>query len=145
MNTESIITIITSVIGSGLLSLLLQRHWAVEDAKKAEEKAQSEEVKREQQARERDSRMLKKIFRANLTREINDVRRELDDPALPDSTLRLHIIDLRDDMADYFEMGGNGATHAAYVALYKEITQKKPELISIAWLDCMSADIDQKG
>lgn len=142
MNIESIITIITAVLGSGILSLLLQRHWSVQDAKRAEQREQSEECKQARADRERDSRMLKKIFRAQLNRTIIDVRHQLDDPTFPESRLRLEIKDLRDDMEDYFQMGGNGGTHAAYVALYKEISEKKPELISEAWIDFIAKDID---
>lgn len=142
MNIEGIITILTSVFGSGLLSLVLQRHWAVADAKRAEQKEQSEEAKKERIARERDSRMLRKIFCANLNRTIVGVRNKLKDPTVSDSQLRLEIQDLHDDMKDYFAIGGNGGTHAAYVALYKEISEEKPELISVAWLDCLEKDID---
>lgn len=142
MDTESIITIITSVLGSGVISLILQRHWAMVDAKKAEKQSQSMEARRERDARDRDSRMLKKIFRINLNRTIIDVRRHLEDPTYPDSRLRLDIRDLKDDMQDYFDMGGNGGTHAAYVELYKELSDKKPDLISEAWLEFIAKDIE---
>lgn len=85
--------------------------------------------------------MLKKLFRANLNRTINCVRDKLEDPDISDARLRLYITELHDDMEDYFEMGGNGATHAAYVELYNEIRERKPELISLAWLDFIADDV----
>lgn len=142
MTQESIITIVVSILSSGLIGMFLQRYWKIVDDKKAMERSQSEEARAEREARERDSRMLKKIFRSNLSRSINTVRGQLDDPNVSDSQLRLNINDLHDDMQDYFSMGGNGATHAAYVSLYKEIALKKPELIQLAWIECIASDID---
>ena len=142
MMSENVITIVASILGSGLIGMLLQRYWKLVDDKKAEQREQSEEARQEREVRERDSRMLKKIFRANLNRSINGVREQIDDPNVSDSQLRLNLQDLHDDMEDYFDMGGNGGTHTAYVALYKEIAAKKPELITVAWLDCLEGDID---
>lgn len=141
MSLDNVITIIVAIMGSGVSSLLLQRHWAKVDEKKAQEKFQSEEAKKERAERELNSRMLKKLFRANLTRTINSVRSQLTDPEVTDSMLRLYITELHDDMEDYFEMGGNGATHAAYVELYEEIKEVRPEFISIAWLDILQDEI----
>lgn len=141
MSLDNVITIIVAIMGSGVSSLLLQRHWAKVDEKKAQEKFQSEEAKKERAERELNGRMLKKLFRANLTRTINSVRSQLTDPEVTDSMLRLYITELHDDMEDYFEMGGNGATHAAYVELYEEIKEVRPEFISIAWLDILQDDI----
>lgn len=142
MNIESVITIITAILGSGIISLVLQRYWANVDRKRAEEREQSEEARKERSERELNNRMLKKLFRSNLNRTINSVRNQLNDPDITESQLRLYITDLHDDMEDYFEMGGNGATHAAYVQLYHEIARTKPELISIAWLEALSNDLD---
>ena len=141
MSLDNVITIIVAIMGSGVSSLLLQRHWVKVDEKKAQEKFQSEEAKKERAERELNSRMLKKLFRANLTRTINSVRSQLTDPEVTDSMLRLYITELHDDMEDYFEMGGNGATHAAYVELYEEIKEVRPEFISIAWLDILQDEI----
>ena len=41
MKTENVITIICAVLGSGIISMLLQRYWSKVDEKKAEERAQS--------------------------------------------------------------------------------------------------------
>lgn len=141
MSTENIITIIVAFIGSGLLGTILQRHWAQVDKKKAEAQENSEEAIKEREQQELNTRMLKKLFRANLDRTINCVRNKLKDSSVSDSTLRLYISELHDDMEDYFEMGGNGATHASYVELYKEIKEVKPELISVAWLDFIADDV----
>lgn len=141
MSIDNVVTILVAVLGSGIISLIIQRHWAKVDEKKAQEKEQSEEAKREKAERELNNRMIKKLFRANLTRTINSVRGWLDDDTISQSQLLLYVSELHDDMEDYFEMGGNGATHAAYLQLYKEISEKKPELISVAWLESMSAEI----
>lgn len=141
MDIQNIITIITAILGSGIISMCLQRHWANVDAKKAQEKEQSEEAKKERAQQELNTRMLKKLFRANLNRTINTVRDNLEDSSVSDAWLQMYIADLHDDMEDYFEMGGNGATHAAYVELYKEIAKRKPELISVAWLDFIANDV----
>lgn len=141
MKTENVITIICAVLGSGIISMLLQRYWSKVDEKKAEERAQSEEAKQEKAQRDLNTYMIKKLFRTNLNRTITYIRKLLDDPEITESHLRLELADLRDDMKDYFEMGGNGATHAAYVELYEEIKLKKPELISIAWLDFIAKDV----
>ena len=141
MTTENVITIICAVLGSGIISMLLQRYWSKVDEKKAEERAQSEEAKQEKAQRDLNTYMIKKLFRTNLNRTITYIRKLLDDSAITESHLRLELADLRDDMKDYFEMGGNGATHAAYVELYEEIKLKKPELISIAWLDFIAKDV----
>lgn len=141
MSTENVITIIVAVLSSGLISTLLNRHWSVVDKKDAQARATSEEVQKEKAQQELNARMLKKLFRANLNRTINCVRDKLEDPNVSDSRLRLYITELHDDMEDYFEMGGNGATHAAYVELYNEIRELKPELISLAWLDFIANDV----
>lgn len=141
MSTENIITIAVAVLSSGLISTLLNRHWSVVDKKNAQERATSEEVQKEKVQQELNSRMLKKLFRANLNRTINAVRDKLEDPDISEARLRLYITELHDDMEDYFEMGGNGATHAAYVELYNEIRERKPELISLAWLDFIANDV----
>lgn len=141
MSTENIITIAVAVLSSGLISTLLNRHWSVVDKKNAQERATSEEVQKEKVQQELNSRMLKKLFRANLNRTINAVRDKLEDPDISEARLRLYITELHDDMKDYFEMGGNGATHAAYVELYNEIRERKPELISLAWLDFIANDV----
>jgi hypothetical protein len=141
MSTEDIITITVAVLSSGLISTLLNRHWSVVDKKKAQERATSEEVQQEKAQQELNAKMLKKLFRANLNRTINCVRDKLEDPDISDARLRLYITELHDDMEDYFEMGGNGATHAAYVELYNEIRERKPELISLAWLDFIADDV----
>lgn len=141
MSTEDIITITVAVLSSGLISTLLNRHWSVVDKKKAQERATSEEVQQEKAQQELNAKMLKKLFRANLNRTINCVRDKLEDPNISDARLRLYITELHDDMEDYFEMGGNGATHAAYVELYNEIRERKPELISLAWLDFIADDV----
>ena len=141
MSTEDIITITVAVLSSGLISTLLNRHWSVVDKKKAQERATSEEVQQEKAQQELNAKVLKKLFRANLNRTINCVRDKLEDPDISDARLRLYITELHDDMEDYFEMGGNGATHAAYVELYNEIRERKPELISLAWLDFIADDV----
>lgn len=141
MSTENIITIAVAVLSSGLISTLLNRHWSVVDKKNAQERATSEEVQKEKVQQELNSRMLKKLFRANLNRTINAVRDKLEDPDISEARLRLYITELHDDMEDYFEMGGNGATHAAYVELYNEIRELKPALISLAWLDFIANDV----
>ena len=141
MSTENVITIVVAVLSSGLISTLLNRHWSVVDKKDAQARASSEEAQKERAQQELNTRMLKKLFRANLNRTINCVRDKLEDPNVSDARLRLYITELHDDMEDYFEMGGNGATHAAYVELYKEIRQIKPELISLAWLDFIEKDV----
>lgn len=141
MSTEDIITITVAVLSSGLISTLLNRHWSVVDKKKAQERATSEEVQQEKAQQELNAKMLKKLFRANLNRTINCVRDKLEDPDISDARMRLYITELHDDMEDYFEMGGNGATHAAYVELYNEIRERKPELISLAWLDFIADDV----
>lgn len=141
MRAENIITIFTAILSSGVLSLLLQRYWAKVDEKKAKEREQSEEVQKERAERELNNKMLKKLYRTNLERTINFVREKLEDIDVSESRLRLYVTELRDDMNDYFEMGGNGATHAAYLELYREIEEKKPELISVAWIDQLSRDI----
>lgn len=141
MSTEDIITITVAVLSSGLISTLLNRHWSVVDKKNAQKIATSEEVQKEKAQQELNAKMLKKLFRANLNRTINCVRDKLEDPDISDARLRLYITELHDDMEDYFEMGGNGATHAAYVELYNEIRERKPELISLAWLDFIADDV----
>ena len=141
MSTENIITIAVAVLSSGLISTLLNRHWSVVDKKNDQERATSEEVQKEKIQQELNSRMLKKLFRANLNRTINSVRDKLEDPDISEARLRLYITELHDDMEDYFEMGGNGATHAAYVELYNEIRELKPALISLAWLDFIANDV----
>ena len=141
MSTENIITIAVAVLSSGLISTLLNRHWSVVDKKNDQERATSEEVQKEKIQQELNSRMLKKLFRANLNRTINFVRDKLEDPDISEARLRLYITELHDDMEDYFEMGGNGATHAAYVELYNEIRELKPALISLAWLDFIANDV----
>ena len=141
MSTENIITIIVAVLSSGLISTLLQRHWAQVDRKNAQAREDSEEARKERAQQDLNTRMLKKLFRANLSRTINCVRDKLEDPNVSDERLRLYITELHDDMEDYFKMGGNGATHAAYVELYKEIKEVKPELISIAWVDFIENDV----
>lgn len=141
MSTENIITIIVAVLSSGLISTLLQRHWAQVDGKNAQAREDSEEARKERAQQDLNTRMLKKLFRANLNRTINCVRDKLDDPNVSDERLRLYISELHDDMEDYFKMGGNGATHAAYVELYKEIKEVKPELITIAWVDFIANDV----
>lgn len=143
MNIEYFVTIIVAILSSGLISTCLNRHWSKIDAKKAEEHEHSAEVLKALEERELNNRMLKKLFRANLNRTINSVRDRLGDANLSDSMLRLEVTELHDDMKDYFEMGGNGATHAAYVELYKEIARVKPELISIVWLDFISNDVNK--
>ena len=141
MGTENIITIVVAVLSSGLISTILQRHWSQVDKKKAQEQEDSEEARKERAQQELNTRMLKKLFRANLNRTINYVRDKLYDPTVTPERLRLYISELHDDMEDYFEMGGNGATHAAYVELYKEIKETKPEMISVAWLDFIANDV----
>ncbi len=141
MSTENVITIVVAVLSSGLISTLLNRHWSVVDKKDAQARASSEEAQKERAQQELNTRMLKKLFRANLNRTINCVRDKLEDPNVSDARLRLYITELHDDMEDYFEMGGNGATHAAYVELYKEIREIKPELISLAWVDFIENDV----
>ena len=141
MSAENIITIVVAVLSSGLISTILQRHWSQVDRKNTQEQKDSEEARREQEQQELNTRMLKKLFRANLNRTINFVRDKLDDQNISNERLRLYISELHDDMEDYFEMGGNGATHAAYVELYKEIKEIKPELITVAWLDLIENDI----
>ena len=141
MSIENIITIIVAVLSSGLISTLLQRHWAQVDRKNAQAREDSEEARKERAQQDLNTRMLKKLFRANLSRTINCVRDKLEDPNVSDERLRLYITELHDDMEDYFKMGGNGATHAAYVELYKEIKEVKPELISIAWVDFIENDV----
>lgn len=141
MSTENIITIIVAVLSSGLISTLLQRHWAQVDRKNAQAREDSEEARKERAQQDLNTRMLKKLFRANLSRTINCVRDKLEDPNVSDERLRLYITELHDDMEDYFKMGGNGATHAAYVELYKEIKEVKPEMISIAWVDFIENDV----
>lgn len=141
MSTENVITIIVAVLSSGLISTFLNRHWSVVDKKDAQARATSEEVQKEKAQQELNARMLKKLFRANLNRTINCVRDKLEDPNVSDARLRLYITELHDDMEDYFEMGGNGATHAAYVELYNEIRELKPKLISLAWLDFIANDV----
>lgn len=141
MSTENIITIAVAVLSSGLISTILQRHWSQVDRKNTQAQKDSEEARREQEQQELNTRMLKKLFRANLNRTINCVRDKLEDQSVSDARLRLYISELHDDMEDYFEMGGNGATHAAYVELYKEIKEIKPELISVAWLDFIANDV----
>ena len=141
MSIDNIVTILVAVLSSGIISLLIQRHWAKVDERKATEKEQSEEAKKEKAERELNNRMIKKLFRANLTRTINSVRSWIDDDSVSQSQLLLYVSELHDDMEDYFEMGGNGATHAAYLELYKEIAEKKPELISVAWIDSISTEV----
>lgn len=141
MSAENIITIVVAVLSSGLISTILQRHWSQVDRKNTQAQKNSEEARRDQEQQELNTRMLKKLFRANLNRTINFVRDKLDDQNISNERLRLYISELHDDMEDYFEMGGNGATHAAYVELYKEIKEIKPELITIAWLDLIENDI----
>ena len=141
MSTENIITIVVAVLSSGLISTLLQRYWSQVDKKNAQARETSEEVRKERAQQELNTRMLKKLFRANLNRTINCVRDKLEDLSVSDARLRLYISELHDDMEDYFEIGGNGATHAAYVELYKEIKEVKPELISVAWLDFIANDV----
>lgn len=141
MSAENIITIVVAVLSSGLISTILQRHWSQVDRKNTQAQKDSEEARREQEQQELNTRMLKKLFRANLNRTINFVRDKLDDQNISNERLRLYISELHDDMEDYFEMGGNGATHAAYVELYKEIKEIKPELITVAWLDLIENDI----
>lgn len=141
MSAENIITIVVAVLSSGLISTILQRHWSQVDRKNTQAQKDSEEARREQEQQELNTRMLKKLFRANLNRTINFVRDKLDDQNISNERLRLYIAELHDDMEDYFEMGGNGATHAAYVELYKEIKEIKPELITVAWLDLIENDI----
>lgn len=141
MSTENIVTIIVAVLSSGLISTILQRHWSQVDRRYAKAQEDSEEARKERALQDLNTRMLKKLFRANLNRTINCVRAKLEDPAVSDERLRLYISELHDDMKDYFEMGGNGATHAAYVELYKEIKEVKPELISVAWLDFIAKDV----
>ena len=141
MSAENLITIAVAVLSSGLISTLLNRHWSVVDKKKEQIRATSEEVRKERAQQELNTRMLKKLFRANLNRTINFVRDKLDDQNISNERLRLYISELHDDMEDYFEMGGNGATHAAYVELYKEIKEIKPDLITVAWLDLIENDI----
>ena len=141
MSAEIIITIVVAVLSSGLISTILQRHWSQVDRKNTQAQKDSEEARREQEQQEWNTRMLKKLFRANLNRTINFVRDKLDDQNISNERLRLYISELHDDMEDYFEMGGNGATHAAYVELYKEIKEIKPELITVAWLDLIENDI----
>ena len=141
MSTENIITIIVAVLSSGLISTLLQMHWAQVDRKNAQAREDSEEARKERAQQDLNTRMLKKLFRANLSRTINCVRDKLEDPNVSDERLRLYITELHDDMEDYFKMGGNGATHAAYVELYKEIKEVKPEMISIAWVDFIENDV----
>lgn len=141
MGTENLITIFVAVLGSGLISTLLQRHWLQVDRRTDRARATSAEVQKEREQQELNTRMLKKLFRANLNRTINSIRDTLEDSTISEERLRLSIIELHDDMEDYFEMGGNGATHAAYVELYKEIKRVKPELISLAWLDFIANDV----
>lgn len=141
MSAENIITIVVAVLSSGLISTILQRHWSQVDRKNTQAQKDSEEARREQEQQELNTRMLKKLFRANLNGTINCVRDKLDDQNISNERLRLYISELHDDMEDYFEMGGNGATHAAYVELYKEIKEIKPELISVAWLDFIANDV----
>ena len=141
MGTENIITIVVAVLSSGLISTLLQRHWTKVDERQAKERATSEEAQKEKAQQELNTRMLKKLFRANLNRTINCVRDKLEDNNVSDERLRLYITELHDDMEDYFKMGGNGATHAAYIELYKEIKEIKPEFISIAWVECLDKDL----
>lgn len=141
MSAENIITIVVAVLSSGLISTILQRHWSQVDRKNTQAQKDSEEARREQEQRELNTRMLKKLFRANLNRTINFVRDKLDGQNISNERLRLYISELHDDMEDYFEMGGNGATHAAYVELYKEIKEIKPELITVAWLDFIANDV----
>lgn len=141
MSLENIITIVVAVLSSGLISTILQRHWSQVDRKNTQAQKDSEGARRELAQRELNSRMLKKLFRANLNRTINSVRDKLEDPDISEARLRLYITELHDDMEDYFEMGGNGATHAAYVELYNEIRELKPELISLAWLDFIANDV----
>lgn len=141
MSTENIITIVVAVLSSGLISTILQRHWSQVDKRNAKAQEDSEEARKERVQQELNTRMLKKLFRANLNRTINFVRDKLDDQNISNERLRLYISELHDDMEDYFEMGGNGATHAAYVELYKEIKEIKPELITVAWLDLIENDI----
>ena len=114
-----------------------QQSWKMEEEKEPVMK----EVQQEKAQQELNAKMLKKLFRANLNRTINCVRDRLEDPDISDARLRLYITELHDDMEDYFEMGGNGATHAAYVELYNEIRERKPELISLAWLDFIADDV----
>lgn len=141
MSLENIITIVVAVLSSGLISTILQRHWSQVDRKNTQAQKDSEGARKERAQRELNSRMLKKLFRANLNRTINSVRDKLEDPDISEARLRLYITELHDDMEDYFEMGGNGATHAAYVELYNEIRELKPELISLAWLDFIANDV----
>lgn len=141
MSTENIITIVVAVLSSGVISTILQRHWAQVDKQRAQEREESEEVKRERYQQELNTRMLKKLFRANLDRTINCVRNKLDDPDVSEERLRLYLTELHDDIEDYFRMGGNGATRAAYTELYNEIKTVKPELISLAWTDFLSSEI----
>lgn len=141
MSTENIITIVVAVLSSGLISTILQRHWSQVDKRNAKAQEDSEEARKERVQQELNTRMLKKLFRANLNRTINFVRDKLEDQNISNERLRLYISELHDDMEDYFEMGGNGATHAAYVELYKEIKEIKPELITVAWLDLIENDI----
>ena len=141
MKTENIITIICAVLGSGIISMLLQRYWSKVDEKKAEERAHSEEAKQEKAQRDLNTYMIKKLFRTNINRTITYIRNILNDPNVSESHLRLELSDLHDDMVDYFEMGGNGGTHAAYVELYQQIKEKRPELITIVWLDFIAKDV----
>ena len=141
MSVENIITIVVAVLSSGLISTILQRHWSQVDRKNTQVQKDSEEARQERTQQELNTRMLKKLFRANLNRTINCVRDKLEDSNISNERLRLYISELHDDMEDYFEMGGNGATHAAYVELYNEIQELKPELISLAWLDFIANDI----
>lgn len=142
LNVENIITIAVAFIGSGVIGTLLQRHWSVVDRRRAEKQAKSEEAIKEREERELNNRMLKKLFRANLNRTINCVRDKISDPDVSQARLKLYITELHDDMEDYFAMGGNGATHAAYVELYKEIAEKRPELISYIWLDAIADEVN---
>lgn len=144
MSTENIITIIVAVLSSGLISTLLQRHWAKVDEKKAAERACSEEAKKERERQELNTRMLKKVFRGTVTAEINQLREQLTNQTVSDDRLELTLIDLKSDIEDYFAMGGNGATHAAYLDLYEKIREVKPSLQTVAWSDFMKEDFKDK-
>ena len=137
MSTENVVTIIVAILSSGLISTLLQRHWSRVDSKR-------EEVKKDRERQELNTRMLKKVFRGTVISEINQLREQLNNQTVSDDRLELTLKDLKSDIEDYFAMGGNGATHAAYTDLYRKICETKPELQTIAWSEFINKDLENR-
>lgn len=91
--------------------------------------------------------MMKRVFRTTLKNQLQQIFIELDNlDQYSRSQVMLDLIELKDNMELYIQIGGNGAVHRLYSTLLTKLI-KNPEFVSFvdaAWIESIGSEIKKE-